>query len=320
VIDFRYHLVSIVSIFLALAVGIVLGAGPLQRQLGETLSQQVAQLRQDKTDLRGQLDTAQQRNDAAEVFAGAVTADVVRSRLVGRSVVVVLLPGAETSLADDVGKTVLAAGARVTGRVRVQPSWVDPDPGKVGVRARLIDELASLTPGIAADASPDQRLSALLARALVAPSAAEATRRSAPAARALGALKDAGLVSVSGDDPTPATLAVLVAGKPDPGAKDPTRAAALASWVSAADALDGAGAGAVVAGPTESTEPVGVLGALRGTGAVAGRVSTVDDMGLSMGRVAVVLALRQQVVGDAGQYGTGVGADQVLPPSVAEGS
>ena len=30
VIDFRYHLVSVVSIFLALAVGIVLGAGPLQ--------------------------------------------------------------------------------------------------------------------------------------------------------------------------------------------------------------------------------------------------------------------------------------------------
>ncbi len=37
-IDFRYHIVSIVSIFLALAVGIVLGAGPLQNQLGITLT------------------------------------------------------------------------------------------------------------------------------------------------------------------------------------------------------------------------------------------------------------------------------------------
>ena len=36
VIDFRYHLVSIVSIFLALAVGIVLGAGPLKEDLGNT--------------------------------------------------------------------------------------------------------------------------------------------------------------------------------------------------------------------------------------------------------------------------------------------
>ena len=32
-IDFRYHIVSIVSIFMALAVGIVLGAGPLEGEL-----------------------------------------------------------------------------------------------------------------------------------------------------------------------------------------------------------------------------------------------------------------------------------------------
>ena len=38
VIDFRYHLVSIVSIFLALAVGIVLGAGPLKEDIGNTLT------------------------------------------------------------------------------------------------------------------------------------------------------------------------------------------------------------------------------------------------------------------------------------------
>jgi hypothetical protein len=50
-IDFRYHLVSIVSIFLALAVGIVLGAGPLKGELGNTLNKEVAGLRQDKADL-----------------------------------------------------------------------------------------------------------------------------------------------------------------------------------------------------------------------------------------------------------------------------
>ena len=34
-IDFRYHLVSLVSVFLALAVGIVLGAGPLKDTIGD---------------------------------------------------------------------------------------------------------------------------------------------------------------------------------------------------------------------------------------------------------------------------------------------
>ena len=52
VIDFRYHLVSLVSVFLALAVGIVLGAGPLKESIGDTLTGQVEQLRGEKDALR----------------------------------------------------------------------------------------------------------------------------------------------------------------------------------------------------------------------------------------------------------------------------
>ena len=55
-IDFRYHLVSIISIFLALAVGIVLGAGPLKGDLGTRLTQETTALRADKAQLRTELD------------------------------------------------------------------------------------------------------------------------------------------------------------------------------------------------------------------------------------------------------------------------
>ena len=44
-IDFRYHLVSLISVFLALAVGIALGAGPLKETIGDTLTGQVEVLR-----------------------------------------------------------------------------------------------------------------------------------------------------------------------------------------------------------------------------------------------------------------------------------
>ena len=67
-IDFRYHLVSIVSIFLALAVGIVLGAGPLKGELGDTLNKEVAGLRQDKTDLNEQLDEARAGAEARDAY------------------------------------------------------------------------------------------------------------------------------------------------------------------------------------------------------------------------------------------------------------
>ena len=56
VIDFRYHIVSLISVFLALAVGIALGAGPLKETIGDTLTGQVDALRAEKDELRTELD------------------------------------------------------------------------------------------------------------------------------------------------------------------------------------------------------------------------------------------------------------------------
>ena len=70
-IDFRYHIVSIVSIFLALAVGIVLGAGPLQDQLGNTLTNQVSDLRKQKSELAAELRDANQTIDDTNAFIKA---------------------------------------------------------------------------------------------------------------------------------------------------------------------------------------------------------------------------------------------------------
>ncbi|HBO53687.1 MAG TPA: copper transporter, partial [Janibacter terrae] len=51
-IDFRYHLVSLAAVLIALSIGIVLGAGPLNDNIGSTLSGEVTKLRQEKEALR----------------------------------------------------------------------------------------------------------------------------------------------------------------------------------------------------------------------------------------------------------------------------
>jgi hypothetical protein len=313
VIDFRYHLVSIVSIFMALAVGIVLGAGPLQQQIGRTLTSQVATLRQEKADLRTQLTAAQQQGDAAESFATAVTPQLVASRLGGRSVVVVTLPGASSSAVDDLGATLRASGATVNGVVRVENAWVEP------ARRSFRDELTghvgtavgATTP---ADATLEDRMGELLARALVVNQLGQANRATAASQDALSALKDAGMISFSGDGPAPATLAVVVGGAPDADADPDLRAATLSAWTAIGTHLDAASTGAVVSGPPESAASGGVVAAVRSQGDVRNEVSTVDDVADPMGRVAVVYALRQQMAGEAGQYGAGPGASAVLPP------
>lgn len=315
-IDFRYHLVSIVSIFLALAAGIVLGAGPLQQELGKTLSNQVATLRQEKADLRAQLDQAQQHSDTADEFATAVAPRLVASQLGGRHAVLVTLPGTDSKTVKALAKTITASGATVSGTVAVQPLWTDP--AKRSFRDQLVTSLEPLVGATdAGSASLEARMGSLLAKALVVSQVSEANRPSSSSTQALSGLKDAGLISFDGDGPAPATLAVVVGNAPEPNVPDDVRAARLSGWAAIAGQLDAASSGAVVVGPTASASDGGLVHAVRSDDALSKEVSTVDYAATPGGRVAVVYALREQMNGKAGQYGTGSGASAVLPTLAA---
>jgi hypothetical protein len=315
VIDFRYHLVSIVSIFLALAVGILLGAGPLQEDLGKTLSNQVSTLRKEKDVLRTQLQQAEARVDASDKFVTAVTPALTESRLGGRSAVIVTLPGTDASLVTGVTKALTSSGATVSGTVEVQDAWTDP--AKRSFRDQLLASLAPLVGLEETSGSLDSRMGALLARALVVDRVSDADQPSTNATQALTGLKEAGLTSFDGDGPAPATLAVVVAPAPDESLPSDQQDADLSAWVALAAQLDAASNGAVVVGDEGGTTTGGLVSAVRADDAVAAKVSTVDDIAAAMGRIALVYALRQQMVGEAGQYGVGESASALLPPLTA---
>ena len=109
-IDFRYHLVSIVSIFLALAVGIVLGAGPLKEDIGNTLTSEVKNLRADKAALRSELDTAEKGTKARDEFTAASNRSLLADRLKDTTVTLVVLPGADPNLVKSTQGTLASAG------------------------------------------------------------------------------------------------------------------------------------------------------------------------------------------------------------------
>ena len=126
-IDFRYHLVSIVSIFLALAVGIVLGAGPLKEDIGNTLTSEVTKLREDRTQLRAQLDEADKAAQARDTFTEASNKSLLAGRLQDTTLTVVVLPGADANLVKGPTGTLSQAGAKLGSTVTVLDAWVDPD-------------------------------------------------------------------------------------------------------------------------------------------------------------------------------------------------
>ena len=116
---------------LALAVGIVLGAGPLQGQIGDTLTAEITQLRSDKASLRTQVTGLEQTTADQSAFEQATLRRVVAGVASGRGVAIVSLPGAEADVATAIADTVVAAGGTVASRTTLDASWVALDDATI---------------------------------------------------------------------------------------------------------------------------------------------------------------------------------------------
>lgn len=311
-IDFRYHLVSIVSIFLALAVGIALGAGPLKGQLGDQLESQIKSLTTEKSTLNGQLSDARRAADARDSFIAAENKQLLAGRLGGATVAVVVLPGADGGLVKSTTQTLTGAGAKIGATVSIRSGWTDPsNAARRSAAADTASKALGRTPDTPAGGQP---VDGLLSAALVG-SAEDTTgldRRSA----ALTALADAKLLSADTDRLTlVSTYAVVIAGPVTGGSKDGNVAAAK-EYAALAAALDAACNGAVLAsnvGVDGLPAGVSVVSTARADRVISSALSTVDDAGLAMGQASIVRALLEQLRGDVGQYGLAADAGQPFP-------
>ena len=124
-IDFRYHLVSLISVFLALAVGVVLGAGPLQNSLGTALNDQVTALREDRNATQAKLEQTETAVNERDSYITQAASSLLPGTLASKNVALVLLPEAKAEDADAVATQLKTAGATVTGRVSLTTTWVD---------------------------------------------------------------------------------------------------------------------------------------------------------------------------------------------------
>jgi hypothetical protein len=313
VIDFRYHIVSIVSIFMALAVGIVLGAGPLKGTIGDTLTTEVTQLREDRAALRSELEVARKAGTSRDEFTTDARARLVGGTLGGGTIALVVLPGADADQVEAVADTLTAAGGRVVSRTTVEDSWVPDDDEATSAQRELATDLRRSLGLPSAAASDSAPLDDVLAASLVSTGAGPVTDAGKGA---LDALAGANLIDVDTADLQRASNAVVVAGlvKGDVVADRDRRASRLARL---AAALDSAGKGAVLASDVGVSGFVGgssVVRAARGDATTARNLSTVDDLSLPLGQVSVAYALVQQNGGGVGQFGLGDGVSAAYPP------
>jgi outer membrane murein-binding lipoprotein Lpp len=302
-ISLRYHVVSIAAVFLAIAVGVVLGAAGVSDRLlssvvsrSEDLGGQVQQLTAERDAL-----AASQRG--AEEFTSRIGPAAVRGLLAGHAVTVVGI-GADPADRDAAVALVAAAGAAVAGELDLAPAVVDP--GRADQLRELTAQLLPAGAQLPAATDTGSLAGGLLGGVLLGPGAKPESRDPV-----LAGLAAAGFV-VPGPPPGPADLVLVLTGGAADGV-DASESAAVTARLAAQ--LDRSGAGAVLAGRTGTAEATGAVGVARADPTIATGLSTVDDVETGSGRVSAVLALREQLDGRAGRYGSAVTAADGASPT-----
>jgi hypothetical protein len=297
VIDFRYHLVSIVAVFLALAIGIVVGAEALPLKVASKLSSESQHALTLNNQLNAQNTELKQELAADEAFGSAASATLLANLLQGEKVVLVTAPGADSGTVSGITSAVQASGATLTGTVSLAPEFFDTDPTTENTLTATAGEFApsgsGTTDPAGAQLSGQQEAAKVLAAAIMdkdgqATLTAEATKRTLDGFGGQGFLQvssPSGAATLSGQ----ATLAVVVT---------PGSTAANASSLSPENLtliyltrdLGEAGNGAVLAGSLAGSGNGSAIDAVTSGGADIA-VTTVDDADTEIGQIIVIQAL-----------------------------
>jgi len=304
VIDFRYHLVSIIAVFLALAVGLLVGAtylsGPAETLLQKQQKSATAEnntLRAKNAQLAGQV-------GADQAFAQAGASRLLAGLLAGENVVVVEAPGVTTQMAGGVMAALDQSGATVTEQVLLQPGFLATTGAGESSLADLARQQAGQA-GVTLPATPlytgtagQQDAAAVIAAAIVSRDGIGLPAGTGKTI--LSSFAQSGFLQVKNTaTATSATLAVLLtpAGmQPQPVSQGLTAFAAELKSASLATVL--AGGLSAVAATNAVTLAAG-----------AGTVSTVDNADTESGQVIVAQVLRNLLSGKpVAAYGAGPGS------------
>ena len=322
-IDFRYHLVSIVAVFLALAIGIVLGSTELQGSTINGLRTLSDSLKSQLSAAGAQRDAYQQQASASDAFLQTAEPKLLNGTLAGDKIVIITEPGAPSGIIDGIEKAAGPgyAGATVTGTVALQPKFNDLTGTTRSSLSAINSDLAA-TDGTALAPATDQQTvyqqeaAQLIATAVLNQSDGEPGLTAAQAQNLLGAYAKSGYLTTSGIPWNRATMAVIVTPQTAPanGQNDPANQVLLAVAAQFAQAS----AATLVAGTAASSAAsASAISVLRGS-SVSSQVSSVDNADTRLGQISTIWALADQLAGGKpNSYGiSGASAVSPVPPPV----
>lgn len=312
-ISLRQHAFSLAAVFLALAVGVVLGSGFLSDTLLSSMRSEKRDLYTQISGLNDQKNVLNEKLSAANNFDNQLVGRIVHDVLAGKSVVVFRTPDAKDDDVAAVSKIVGQAGGTLTGTVALTQEFVDANSAE---KLRSVVNSSVLPAG--------QQLSTKLvdqgsqAGDLLGIALLINTNQAVPPVddlqrdTVLAALRDTGFITYQPSDHLPAANTALVVtggGLPQDAGNQGVSVARFAA------ALAPHGAGTLLAGRDGSATGGAAVAVARADAGINAAISTVDDVDAAPGRITAILGLHDLTNGGhAGQYGTGHGATAITVP------
>lgn len=299
-LNFRYHIVSLIAVFAALAIGVVLGAGPLQTRIADSLRPSTGQTGQVDAEALSQM-TSIARADAQGLIA--LADDSLKDSLTGTNVALVSLPGANADDAALVSERLTAAGAHIVGTAALTSNWESSAMTKY--RETLATPLATHLPSLPSDASSE----AVIGYAVVA--ALTSTGPETALVQEILTDESTPILSIENDPAGSATAIVVLGARDSAQSADADQSAgALASpqaWSGLARAVSAAPKPGIIIG--DAHEDSSMVAVLR---AQAAPVTTVDSPGTALCAVAAAAALKDAAASPRA-FGVEPSAQSLMP-------
>ncbi|MGH3426614.1 MAG: copper transporter [Mycobacteriales bacterium] len=300
-INFRYHIVSLTSVFLALAIGLVLGTAALNGPILDNLNDRVSSLSNYKDQLRDQVRELEKASDRHGDYTRQLAPTVLGGKLRNRSVALVDVYDVDGKDRENVVNMLKVGGARITGSVRLNDRYLDPntDESLHDLASRRVPAGVKLPESGAGAVTASTVLAALLTNPAVS---VDDRTTIMQAFTELGVLTPEGKIDGTADS----VVFLFGSASTKRGADDLTRTGVTAVKAFAAVTK-------VVAAAPSAGGGANPIAAIRSDGDAKSKVSTVDGLSRAEGQLATAMALVQKYNGGNGHYGTGDGASAQVP-------